>query len=83
MPTDSSTILRLKYLADVGNALMESSNETSLQTNYFAAKEALNKFQAELTKVEMPLEISSGMQKLITYLQLKIDRRLQNSTKDE
>ena len=81
MPNDD-TNLRLQYLAKVGEALVEGTNETSMQTNLFVAKEALNKFSAELTKLELAPEIAAGMSKLITYLHGKIDRRMHNSLQD-
>lgn len=76
---DEETKERIKNLALVGKAIMTLSSETGYETDFYVAKEALNKFKDGLLRLQLDSEDQKGMLDLITYLQKKIDRRMHAS----
>lgn len=77
---DDQTRDRIKNLAVVGTAINQlGGSEVSFDTDYFVAKEALNKFMAGIDRLELDFESHEGMVNLVKYLQKKIDKRMQNS----
>ncbi len=76
---DEETKLRIKYLANVGKALFTLNSEVNQQTDFYVAKESLNKFKQGILKLQLEDESRKGMLNLIEYLQKKIDRRLKAS----
>jgi predicted DNA-binding protein len=75
---DPETIERIKYLAIVGKALSDTYSDENLEngTDFFLAKDALNRFKDGIDKLELDIESRKGMNGLIEYLQKKIDRRM-------
>jgi predicted DNA-binding protein len=73
---DPETLERLKNLAYVGNAIYSTVSETSFDTDFYLAIEALNKFKEGINKLILEDEIKRGIDNLIVYLQKKIDRRM-------
>lgn len=76
---DSATVVRIKNLAEVGIALFEATNDASYQTKFFAAKESLKRFQEGINLLHLDPISQDGMDKLIRYLDEKIDKRLEAS----
>jgi hypothetical protein len=79
MLPDQETAERIDYLAQVGHAIDETSNANNHQTNFYLAKDALDKFAEGLNKLTLKPESRDGMDKLIKYLYNKIDKRLKAS----
>lgn len=79
MLPDDDTKNRIKNLAVVGTALFEATHDDAYQTNYYAAKEALKRFLEGIKKLELDEESMKGMEDLVSYLDKKIDRRLEAS----
>ncbi|BCX14096.1 MAG: hypothetical protein KatS3mg085_628 [Candidatus Dojkabacteria bacterium] len=75
---DEATKNRIKNLAIVGLALNANASDVRAQTDYFLAKEALNKFKAGIDELDLDPESEKGMEQLIEYLSKKIDKRMQN-----
>lgn len=76
---DFDTIERIKNLAAVGRIISETSNEVSFDTDYFLAKDALQKFKVGIDNLDLDIESRDGMDKLINFLQKIIDQRLAQS----
>jgi hypothetical protein len=76
---DEQTKERFKYLAVVGKMLMQTANENRYQTDYYIAKQALDKFIELYRLLDLDPESKEGMEQLIDYLRKKIDRRLNAS----
>jgi len=76
---DELTRERFKNLAVVGNALMQTADENRYQTDYYIAKQALDKFVELYKLLDLDPESRTGMDGLIDYLRKKIDRRLNAS----
>ena len=76
---DELTRERFRNLAIVGKALMETESEYSYQSEYYAAKQALEKFTELYNKLDLDQESRVGFDLLIKYLDKKIDRRLKAS----
>lgn len=76
---DEPTKDRIKNLAEVGIALMQATNDDSYQTNFYAAKESLKRFEKGIDALNLDPESLDGMKNLIKYLDKKIDRRLEIS----
>lgn len=76
------TANRIKNLAEVGTALFHSSDEVSFQTQFYAAKESLNRFKEGIDRLAIDDKSKNGMYDLINYLSKKIDRRLTSSEHD-
>lgn len=79
MQPDPDTLLRIQNLALVGTAIAEESSESTFQTNQFVAKEALKRFQDGIKQLTLPPEVSVGIDRLVEYLDKKLDRRMQNA----
>lgn len=76
---DEETKKRISNLAVVGTAISEiTGGEVSFDTDYFVAKEALNKFMAGIDRLDLDPESRTGMVNLVNYLQKKIDKRMKN-----
>ncbi len=73
--TDEETKKRFANLAIVGNYLYEISNENGEATDYFLAKTALSEFAQAVTKVDLLDSVRDGVEKLIKYLDTKIEKR--------
>ncbi len=80
---DQETIQRIKNLAIVGKALFETESEVSFNTNFFLAKEALNKFKEGIDKLNLNEESKAGMESLVKYLHKKIDKRIEKTTNEK
>lgn len=76
---DSATATRLSNLAIVGTALMQRANDNSFQTEFLLAKEALDKFAAGIAALDLDPESRRGMEDLIEYLNVKIEKRLNSN----
>ena len=79
---DDLTKERFSNLAVVGKALMQTDNSNSFQTDFYIAKQALNRFVELYNRLQLDPETKAGMDHLISYLQVKIDRRLAASLKN-
>ncbi len=73
----AETYERIKNLAYVGNAVFGNGSDVSGQTNFYLAKEALLKFEEGIDLLELDDETLQGIKELIRYLNIKIDRRLE------
>ncbi len=76
---DELTKERFRNLAVVGKALMQTESEDRYQTDYYIAKQALEKFVDLYNRLQLSEQDRAGMDQLIAYLQKKIDRRLNAS----
>lgn len=76
---DAQTVERIRNLAIVGKALTQRSSDTSFQTEFYLAKEALNKFSEGIDRLNLDEESHRGMDELVKYLQMKIDKRLDSN----
>lgn len=74
MKPDDATNNRLKNLSAVGKMLYEVSNDYSEET-YFLAKSSLDAFSNGLSELELEPDIQDGMDKLVKYLETKIEKR--------
>ena len=77
---DDQTRDRIKNLAVVGTAINQlGGSEVSYDTDYFVAKEALNRFMEGIDRLDLDYESHEGMVNLVKYLQKKIDKRMKNA----
>lgn len=76
---DSDTLKRLSNLANVGNALYLVSDSTKENTDFFVAKSSLNSFKMEIDMLDLPKDVRIGIQNLIKYLEIKIEKREKQS----
>jgi hypothetical protein len=74
---DLETKERISNLAIVGSTLMQGFSEENQDfgTNFFYAKEALQKFREGIDRLELDPKSKKGMEDLINYLYTKIDKR--------
>lgn len=70
---------RIKNLGVVGTTLVQGFSEENQDfgTNFFFAKEALEKFREGINKLELDPPSKKGMNDLISYLERKIEKREQ------
>lgn len=73
---DEATRLRLKNLAYVGNAVFKNASDVTGQNEFFLAMQALLDFEKGINDLELEPDIAEGMQNLIKYLKIKIERRM-------
>lgn len=71
---DSETIERIESLGYVGTALFSAYSETSFETDYFVAKESLNKFKAGIDKLNLNPGPKKGIYDLIKFLDVQLDK---------
>ncbi|MCA9380857.1 hypothetical protein KC678_01190 [Candidatus Dojkabacteria bacterium] len=77
---DSETVQRIKNLAIVGKAITQiGSGDSSYNTSFFAAKEALLTFKDGIDRLELDPESKEGIHQLIQYLNNKIDKRMKQA----
>lgn len=70
---------RIKYLAEVGNALMQTASDRTYLTSFYTAKDSLQEFSTLVNKLDLDPEAKTGINNLIQYLSRKIDKRLKNA----
>lgn len=70
---------RIKYLAVVGNALVQTASERSYLTSFYSAKDSLYEFSNLVNQLDLDAESRNGINNLIEYLGKKIDKRLKNA----
>lgn len=75
---DAATEERIRNLAAVGKALHDTYSDENQEvgTDFFLAKDYLNRFRSGIEKLDLDLEAHDGMIALIEYLQKEIDKRL-------
>ncbi|MFQ5493241.1 MAG: hypothetical protein ACE5DX_03725 [Candidatus Dojkabacteria bacterium] len=75
---DEQTVERIANLGIVGEALNEQYSEENIDlgTDFFLAKEGLNKFKAGILRLNLAPRSRKGMLDLINFLQKEIDRRM-------
>lgn len=79
MQADDATVDRIKNLGFVGTALMEIANENTHQSKYLVAKQSLVKFMEGINQLDLSPVEKKGMQDLVSYLDSKLQKRLNNS----
>ncbi|MDQ6985212.1 MAG: hypothetical protein Q9M91_02830 [Candidatus Dojkabacteria bacterium] len=72
---DPETLERCINLSRVGVAINSTQSESGFGTNFFVARESLNKFKEGVDKLDLSPEIVKGITDLINYLHKKIDKR--------
>ncbi len=71
----ASTISRLKKLAQVTRFLNNSINDLTEESEYFLAKQSLQDFEADLTKLNLELELAEDMRKFVEFLNVKLEEK--------
>ncbi len=74
---EEETKERIRHLGLVGTTLRQgfSSENQDFGTNFFYAKEALQKFSEGIAKLNLDPRSQKGMDDLVAYLWEKLDKR--------
>lgn len=74
---DVETLGRIESLGRVATLIRQSYGEDNLDigSNYYIARESLNKFYDGIKRLKLDAPIRQGMDDLVSYLNEKLDKR--------
>lgn len=79
MPLTENTVKAIQYLSSIAECLSEFGNENKGESQYIAAKGDLSNLQEVINNsTELTIIQKDGMNKLIKFLSVEVDKRLKN-----
>ncbi len=72
---DDSTVERLTKLALVSRFLTTTVNDLTEESSYFLARQALQDFSDELTKLNLDVELANDMKKFVEFLAESLENK--------
>lgn len=76
--TNKETIQRLKHLANVSRFLSTQPNDSTEESEYFIAKQALNDFSAGLLMLPLDPQLKEDMRLFIEFLNRSLEDKYQS-----